>query len=200
MIRLRSRRAQAMVEFALVSTLLLIFVLGIIDFAWLFTTRSQAFQGVRIAARYAATNPDAWSRSSNPSSGSIESKLQLSTVKITNDDAHIVISYWVAKSSTSEIECGFYKASNDSFQSMNGYHEDTCLVPGTMIQIQATYTYTYITPLLKGTLHSTTIVVTASAMEELSCSSNGGEGGDGDGGGCSGGGDGDGNGGGHGGD
>jgi hypothetical protein len=189
----RFQRGQALVEFALTSVILLVFVLGVIDLSFLFTTRAEVLQGLRDATRYAAANPDSWDNSSHPQSDSIQGHLVLPNVTVANDDTHIVISYWLVGSTLNK--CGHYTVgsghghdSQGGFVADNGHQDDgsDCLLPGTLIQIQATYTYTYITPLLKGTFHSTTIVATASAMEECpqgGCNSgNDGDGGGGEGG------------------
>ena len=175
--------SQAMVEFALVATLLLVLILGIIDISYLLASRTQVYQATRTAARFAATHPDAWDNSSHPSSSSIEGNLRATTTSIPNDDSHITISYWIATSSTSETECGYYSQASNSFIDKNGYTESTCLKVGTLVQVQATYSYTYITPLLKGTFHSITINAIGAQMEEVACSSGckADQGGDGDG-------------------
>ena len=54
-----SEKAQAMVEFALVSMLMMVFVLGVIDFGYLFAGRVSAYEATRVAARYAAVHPTA---------------------------------------------------------------------------------------------------------------------------------------------
>ena len=46
----RLRSGQTMVEFALVSMVLLVIVLGIFDFSYLFAGRTEAYQAARVAA------------------------------------------------------------------------------------------------------------------------------------------------------
>jgi Flp pilus assembly protein TadG len=166
---MRSRQGQAMVEFTLVATLFLLVLLAIIDFSWLFTVRTQTFQAARAGARYAAVHPTAWSNAPNPSNATIEGQLRanLSTTSLPNDDAHIAITYWVPGSGSSETECGHYSATSNRFVPAGTYTQGTCLLPGTLIQVQATYTYTFITPLLKATLPGPSITALGAVMEEV---------------------------------
>ena len=169
-LRQRARRGQAIVEFSLTLVLLLIFLLGVIDFSWLFTTRSQAFQATRNAARYAAVNPTAWSNDASPGANTIEGQLQTPTVKVPNNDAHISITYWVPGSSPSGTQCGHYSAASNKFVADNGYTEAQCLAVGDFVSVSATYPYNYITPLLAGTFGATTISAVAQEQEEQPCS------------------------------
>ena len=139
-----------MVEFALVSLVFFALVLSILDFGWLFFTRIQVASDVRSAARYAAVYPEAWSNAATPAATTIEGRLTLagSPSHITNDDSHITISYYI--NSTTPVECGYYSAASNSFVPTNSYTKATCLVPGTMIQIHATYAYSFITPILRA--------------------------------------------------
>jgi len=163
------QKGQAVVEFALVSTLLLVFILGIIDISWLLTTRTQSYQAARAGARYAATHPTAWSNVANPASNTIEGQVRrnLTTVNLPNDDAHIAISYWVPGAGAAETRCGRYVASSNSFVADTGYTQATCLVPGTLIQVTTTYSYGFITPLLKATFPGPTVTTSGLVMEEI---------------------------------
>lgn len=163
-----SGRGQAMVEFALVSSLLIVFVLGIMDFAYLFSGRLAAYEAVRNAARYAVTHPTAWSNAASPPAASIEGHLVLASApaQIANDDSHVNIAYYLPGSGTS-TKCGEYSASSNSFTPVTGYTQATCVLPGTTIQVTATYKYTFVTPLLKATWTNLTITTTAAAMEEV---------------------------------
>jgi hypothetical protein len=55
-----SRRAQSLVEFALVLPLILVLVLGAIDFGRAFFSWVELTNASRVGANYAATHPDAW--------------------------------------------------------------------------------------------------------------------------------------------
>lgn len=164
----RASSGQALVEFALVSVILITLILGVIDFSWLFTIRTQSHQATIAAARYAAVNPEAWSSSPTPPANTIEGRLVagITTLVLPNDDSHISITYWVPDGSTG-TQCGHYSASLGAFNSDHGYALTACLSPGNIVQIQATYTYRYITPFLAHAFTSTSITTTASVMEEV---------------------------------
>ena len=168
---MRQRRAasgQALVEFALVSILLFALVLGIIDFSFLFAGRASAYQGARVAARFAATHPSAWSAAANPDRTSIEGNLKLTAVSasVPNDDAHITISYARPGNGPTATPCGRWSVAS-GFVAAVGFTQATCLLPGTVIDVKATYVYAFITPLLRGTLRSVTISTDGAAYEEL---------------------------------
>jgi Flp pilus assembly protein TadG len=167
----RSRRHQAgqsLVEFALVSMLMLVVVLGIMDFSYLFTGRAAAYQATRVAARFAATHPTAWTSSANPDRTSIEGNLILAAIpaRVPNDDTHLTISYLVPGAGSPTL-CGSWSAGAGAFQPQPGYTQATCVVPGSLIRIQATYVYRFITPLLSASFNNVTITTQASALEEL---------------------------------
>jgi hypothetical protein len=58
----RSRRGQSLVEFALVLPLLLVLVLGAVDFGRVFFGWVALQNAARVGANYAATHPDAWAQ------------------------------------------------------------------------------------------------------------------------------------------
>ena len=161
-------RGQTMVEFALVSSLLIVFVLGIIDFSYLFAGRLVAYEATRNAARFAATHPVAWSNVNPAPANTIEGHLVVSSApaQITNDDAHVKIEYYVAGGGTL-TKCGQYTVLTGIFTPSGSYTQATCVIPGTLIQVTSTYTYTFITPMLKRTWTNLTITTTAGAMEEV---------------------------------
>jgi Flp pilus assembly protein TadG len=163
----RRQAGQSMVEFALVSMVLLVVVLGIFDFSYLFAGRIEAYQAARVAARFAATHPTAWSASATPDRTTIEGNLTVTAVpaRVINDDTHITISYWLPGSGAA-TQCGAYSASSAAFVPVSGYTQATCLLPGTTIRVHASYDYTFITPMLRTTFSSVTVVVDASALEE----------------------------------
>ncbi len=167
--RPRFSRGQALVEFALISIVLFAIVLGIIDFAFLFSGRSTAYQATRVAARFAATHPSAWTSAPRPDRTTIEGNLALTAVSasVQNDDAHLAISYARPGPGTTSTPCGRWSVTSNAFVPAPGFSQATCLLPGTIIEVKATYTYLFITPLLRGTLRSVTISTDATAYEEL---------------------------------
>lgn len=158
---------QNTVEFAIVSGVLFLLVLGILDFGYLFASRIAATNAARTAARYAATHPTAWTNSTTPASNTIEGQLQLVAVPavIANDDSHVTISY-LLPGSGSATTCGQWSAAANAFVPVNGYTQGTCVVTGSLIQVQATYVYTWITPFLSSYFQAVSITVLAVELEE----------------------------------
>jgi hypothetical protein len=146
--------------------LLLIIFLGIMDFGYLFSGFVSAHNAVRGAARFAATHPSAWTSTVDPPDRTtIEGNLKLTAVPavIPNDDAHVTINYIVPISgSTSGTQCGHYLPSG-GYINDNGYTQSTCVTPGHLVQIKATYVYTFMTPMLAQAF--TTVTIHADAVE-----------------------------------
>jgi len=161
------KKGQALVEFALVSMLFFILVLGIVDFGYLFFGRVTAYQATRVAARYAATHPTAWTNAASPAAGTIEGQLKLTAVpaQVPNDDSHLTIRYYVSGAGAPAL-CGNWSVAANAFQPQAGYTQATCVVPGSLIRVQATYLYSFITPFLKSTFTSITISTDAAVLEE----------------------------------
>lgn len=164
---MRRPRGQATVEFALVSLVFITIVLGIMDFAYLFSGRLAAYAAARNAARYAAAHPTSWSNASPPSPASIQGHLVLTAApaRVVNDDAHLVIGYYLPGTGPPTL-CGTYSAAANAFIPAGGYTQDTCVQAGTLVQIKAIYVYTFITPFLKAAWTNLTITTTAAALEE----------------------------------
>lgn len=164
----RRRSGQALVEFALVSVLLLVFVLGIFDFGYLFFGRVAAYQATRVAARFAATHAAAWTSSPSPDRTSIEGNLVLSAVpaSVPNDDSNLTISYLVPGAGAPAL-CGQWSVSSGAFVPQPGYTRTTCVVTGNLVQVKATYVYHFITPMLRAAHGTVTIATQSEAMIEL---------------------------------
>jgi Flp pilus assembly protein TadG len=158
---------QAAVEFALVSMLMLVFVLGVVDFGYLFAGRVSAYAATRVAARYAAVHPTAWTAAAAPAGNTIEGNLVLRSVpaRVPNDDSHLTISYLLPGAGAATL-CGQWSAAAGAFQAQGGYTQATCVVSGSLVRIQATYLYQFITPFLKTSFGSLTIGTDASALIE----------------------------------
>lgn len=158
---------QAMVEFALVSMLLIVIVAGIMDFSYLFFGRSAAYQATRVAARFAATHPTAWSNAPAPGRATIEGQLLLTGVpaKLVNDDQHVTISYFVPGPGPATL-CGQWSAQQNQFVPQPGQSQNSCVAAGHLVQVQATYTYLFITPMLRLSKGSVTISTQAAVLEE----------------------------------
>ncbi|MHB8571383.1 MAG: TadE/TadG family type IV pilus assembly protein [Candidatus Dormibacteria bacterium] len=147
--RREGRRGQAMVEFSLVASLLLLLGLGVVDFGLLFENRLAITNGARDGVRYAATHPTSWSNADPAPSNTIEGQVQGAggTQIVPNDDQHITITYLVPGGGT-PVACGHYSAASNSFVAAAGYTQATCVVPGSLIQVSLTYTYRMTTPVM----------------------------------------------------
>ncbi len=149
--KITSQRGQALVEFALVSPMLFLMMLGILEFGFMFQHDVAITNAARSGARWAATHPTAWSNASAAPSNSIEGQVQYAggTSSIPNDDSHLVINYLVPGGGSPTV-CGHYSASSGSFVANSGYTQGTCVVAGTIIQVQVTSPYTFITPFISA--------------------------------------------------
>lgn len=136
---------QSMLELALILPMLLLMVLGLVDFGFVFSDRLAVYNGARDGVRYATTAPTAWSSASTPGLNTIEGEVRNAggTATIVNDDTHIVISYFT----TTGALCGRYSAGTNSFVPQSGYTQATCVIGGNFVQVQASYYYPFITPL-----------------------------------------------------
>jgi hypothetical protein len=136
-------------EFALISIPLFLVVFGIVDFGILFETRLSLDSGTRASARFGAVQPGALSNVNPAPSNTIEGRLQATggTSRIPNDDAHIVISYYVPGAGSPTL-CGKYIATANSVTYYGGYTRATCLAVDNLIQVQVTYNYKFYTPII----------------------------------------------------
>lgn len=158
-----------MVEFALAATVLILVFTGIMDLGFLFASHVATTNSARAAARYAAANPRAWTNAANPAGNTIEGQLKVvaTPAVIVNDDAHITISYTVPGAGAGTL-CGQYSAASNSFVPVSGtdWSDATCVVPGHLVTVKATYTYNFMTPFLSQPFGSITVSSTASELEE----------------------------------
>ena len=163
----RRSSGQGLVEFALVSLVLMIIFLGIMDFGFLFAGRVASTNAVRAAARFAAANPTAWSNSANPPITSIQGNLKLTAIPavIINDDTHVTINYLVPGTGTAGVVCGRWSSTTNTFVANGTYTQATCVTQGNIIQIQAIYVYTFITPML-SVFTNVTLTSIAAEIEE----------------------------------
>src|SRR2546429_1568133 len=101
-VRRASQRGQSTVEFALVTPLFLLLVLGTIDFGVMFEQAISITEAARDAGRLASVHPTAWSAASQAPSNTIEGVIQANagTAHVPNDDSHILITYLVPGSGT----------------------------------------------------------------------------------------------------
>jgi len=165
----RRQRGQAMVEFAISSLVLIMVFTGIMDIAFLFAGHVATHNAVRAAARYAAANPRAWSNTDPPAANSIQNNLKVLAVPaiIHNTDAYVTIKYTVPGAGSGTV-CGQYSAASNAFVPAAGtdWTDATCIVPGHLVTVQATWIYNFMTPLLKGPFGSVTMFTEAAELEE----------------------------------
>jgi Flp pilus assembly protein TadG len=157
-----------MVEFALVSIPLFLLVFGIIDFGILFETRLSLDSGTRAAARFGAVQPGALTNADPAALTTIEGRLQQTggTSRIPNDDAHIVVSYYVPGSGAPTL-CGKYIASSNAITYYSGYNRTTCLAVDNLIQVKVTHAYKFNTPIISQAFSAgVPITTTATALIE----------------------------------
>jgi len=161
------KRGQTLVEFALVSMIMLFVVLGLVDFGFLFAGRIGAYQATRAAVRFGAVNPTAWTAASTPTANTIEGRLELTGIpaRVPNDDAHLTISYLVPGAGAATV-CGSWSATANAFQAQVGYTQTTCVVSGNLVRIHATYLYSFVTPFLRSAFGSLTITTDATELVE----------------------------------
>src|SRR5437899_96409 len=89
------QRGQAIVELALASVVLLLLLMGIVDFGLLFSDRLAMSNAARGGARWASKHPTRWSNAASPDSNTIEGQVQAAggVVEVPNDHGHPYISY-----------------------------------------------------------------------------------------------------------
>lgn len=151
-------RGQALVELALVLPVFFLLIFGVIDFGVLMEERIAIINAARDGARYATTHPTAWSNAVQPPSSSIQGQIMSAggTAALSNDDSHILISYLKPDGSA----CGHYSTGGFSGS------QSSCVVAGNLIQVQVTFTYRMITPMMSSLFPSGIAVSTAATMVE----------------------------------
>ncbi len=166
-LRRRSVRGQALVEFAIVSTVLLLLLGGVVDFGFLLANKIEVNGAARAAARWAALNSTAWSAAPAPSSNTIQGQARAAaggTASIPNDDSHILIRYYAVSGATTTW-CGSYSTSGGGgFVPQSGYTQGTCVTPGSIVRVQLTSSYPVFTPIVRQLFGAGIQVSGAAAM------------------------------------
>ncbi|MDQ2960397.1 MAG: pilus assembly protein [Candidatus Dormibacteraeota bacterium] len=156
--RRSSHRGQSLTEFAMVLPVLLLLLLGTIDFGGFFGTRLSVQNAVRVGAAYAVVNPTSWTGSS-----SIAAATEQASDFGTLVDGNITIGYYLLTVSLTSA-CGQWtSAAGMVYYTVSGttYTKATCLVPNnTLIKVTAKYTYLPLTPIPKVSVITTTAVAT----------------------------------------
>ncbi len=158
MSRRRRSRGQTIPEFAMVLPVLLLLLLGTVDFGGYFGTRLSVQNAVRAGVSYAVVNPTNWSGST-----SIATFTEHSSGFGSLHDTDITISYYqIGVSITSP--CGQWTSAGGMVYYTIGattYTKATCVVANsTLIKVTAVYTYSPLTPIPKLPTVTTTAVAT----------------------------------------
>jgi Flp pilus assembly protein TadG len=147
----RRRKGQALVEFALVSMLLVLLLGGVIEFGFLFDHKLELSNAARAGARWGAGHSSAWSAAATPASNTIEGQVQAAggTSGLPNDDTHVLVEYLTLSGGTL-VQCGHYSVSSAAFVAQSGYTQSTCLAHGNLVRVTLTNSYPLVTGILGG--------------------------------------------------
>jgi len=159
-----AENGQGMIEMALCLPILILLVTGIMDFGRMYEERIAVTNAARDGVRYATTHPTAWSNAASPSLATIEGQILNSGGPgvIPNNDSHITVAY----ETSSGTACGYYSATNNAFVAQNSYTQATCVVPGSIILVTVTISYSMMTPGMNRLFPSGVSVTSTAAMVE----------------------------------
>jgi Flp pilus assembly protein TadG len=165
----RHQVGQAMVEFALTTPVLLLLLAASIDFGMGYSARLEVANAARVGARWASLHSgdvnSGWSPITSPADNTIEGQVLYSgdTRNIVNNNAHIVIKYFVwTPGTTTTTYCGKYDQPTNLFVSANGYTQAQCVAVGNVVQVAVYYDYPLLTPLF-ASLYGKTISIGSNA-------------------------------------
>jgi Flp pilus assembly protein TadG len=161
---------QAIVEFALVCTFLLLLIAGAVDFGTLYSQRLELDNAVRVGVRYAAENPKLWTNNASPADNTIEGQIIYAgdTREIPNDDSHIAIKYYTYdKATQTKTYCGWFSAASNAYQTVASIPQASCVIPGSLIEVTVTYNYALLTPVLQTIFGATVPVKARATMVEI---------------------------------
>ncbi|HVD02235.1 MAG TPA: TadE/TadG family type IV pilus assembly protein [Candidatus Dormibacteraeota bacterium] len=167
--RERGSPGQALVEFALVSMLLVLLLGAVVEFGFLFDHKLELANAARAGARWGATHSTAWSAAATPPSNTIEGQVQAAggTSTLANDDSHLLVEY-LAVSGSSLVQCGHYSAGSGAFVAQAGYTQSTCVAPGNLVRVTLTNPYSLVTGLLGGVIGARVTVQALATMPVMS--------------------------------
>jgi Flp pilus assembly protein TadG len=129
-----------MVEAALVLPIVIVMVLGCVDFGMYNSDRDTLAHAARYGARYASTH-SIFSNTDPGSAASIQGQIETQTGNVTihnNSATSIIIAYLNADGSS----CGTYSTAG------NAVTPSSCVAAGNIVKITIKYTYTPITPVV----------------------------------------------------
>ncbi len=154
-----------MVEFALVSVVLMLLLGSVVEFGFLFGHKLELANGAREGARWASNHSTAWSAAAAPPSNTIEGQVLAAggTGALPNNDSHLAIDY-LAVSGSIQTTCGHYGAAGAAFVAQAGYTQASCVTPGSLVRVTLTNTYSLVTGLLGGSFGSAVTLKVVAAM------------------------------------
>ena len=164
-VRITSERAQALVEFALVSMFVMLLLGSVVELGFLFSHKLELANGARAGARWGAAHSSAWSAAASPASDTIEGEVQNAggTSALPNNDSHLYIDYLAVSGSTQTL-CGHYSvAGGGAFVAQAGYTQATCVTPGNVLRVTLTNSYGLVTGLF-GSLGAPVTVKSVAAL------------------------------------
>jgi Flp pilus assembly protein TadG len=124
---------------------------AVVEFGFLFSHKLELTNAARSGARWASLHSTTWSANANPDSNTIEGQVRAAggTSLLPNDDSHVVIEYFNVTGATNTL-CGHYSAAGAAFVAAGGYSQATCVIPGNLVRVTLTNSYTLMTGLLGG--------------------------------------------------
>ena len=140
-----------MVEFALVSMLLVLLLGGAVEFGFLYDHKLELSNAARAGARWGATHSSSWSAAASPASNTVEGQVLGAggTSALPNDDSHVLVEY-LDVAGGSLVQCGKYSVSSASFVANAGYTQATCVTAGKYVRVTLTNSYPLVTGILGG--------------------------------------------------
>lgn len=163
--RRKSQKAQALVEFALISIPLALLLIGSIEFGLLYGHKIELANGARAGARWAALHPTAWApnlpavQPSNTIRGQVLGAGGTST--LTADDAHVGIAYYTVSGAVTTL-CG--RVVGGAWSIQNAIPQATCLTDGSLVTVTVTNSYPLLTSLFSSLYGPNVSLSAASTM------------------------------------
>jgi Flp pilus assembly protein TadG len=164
------QRAQALVEFALVSVVLMLLLGAVVEFGFLFSHKLELTNAARSGARWGSLHSTtAWSANASPDSNTIEGQIRAAggTSTLPNNDIRMVIEYFNVSGATQTF-CGHYSVAGPGFVAAAGYSQATCVIPGNLIRVTLTNSYPLVSGLLGPGVGSAVTVKAVSVMPVIS--------------------------------
>lgn len=137
----------------MVFPLLIILVMGIVEYGKFLEMQQTIITVVRSGARYASLHPTSWSSASTANGNTIEGVMQAEagSLNLQNTDAQITVAYYDnAGGGPNPPICGQYSQVSAAFSPASGYTQATCVKAGSIIKVTISYPYSPVTPVLSA--------------------------------------------------